>query len=169
MIIGAAIFALLLGAYVFLVLPRARVEQRVVSVGVFLILIGLVYGGATELLSRPKPLRLEWRDAGKTEVISAVPIEDEAIYLWLSMPDEREPRAYVLPWSRDAAQQLQDATNKAEADGGAVEMAMSRGQGPDTDDEPLFYARPQPPMPEKDYRVTGPLTYARPGTAKRSE
>src|SRR3546814_15454178 len=101
-IIGTAIFALWLGAYLFLVLPRARVEQRVVSVGVFLILIGLVYGGATELLSRPKPLRLEWRDAGKAEVVSAMPIEDEAIYLWLSMPDEREPRAYVLPWSRDA-------------------------------------------------------------------
>src|SRR3546814_892358 len=117
MIIGTAIFALLLGAYVFLVLPRARVEQRVVSVGVFLILIGLVYRGATELLSRPKPLRLEWRDAGKAEVVSAMPIEDEAIYLWLSMPDEREPRAYVLPWSRDVAQQLQDATNKAEASG----------------------------------------------------
>src|SRR3546814_17064488 len=138
MIIGTAIFALLLGAYVFLVLPRARVEQRVVSVGVFLILIGLVYGGATELLSRPKPLRLEWRDAGKAEVVSAMPIEDEAIYLWLSMPDESEPRAYVLPWSRDVAQQIQDATNKAEARGGAEEMAQTRGKGTAHENERWF-------------------------------
>jgi len=93
-----------------------------------------------------------------------VPIEDQAIYVWLTMPNEREPRAYVLPWSRNAAQQLQDAMNKAEANGTAVEMMLSQEQGHSAD-EPLFYARPQPPMPAKDDQGAGPLIYVQPGGA----
>ena len=164
MIIAAIIFALLLGAYVFLLLPRARTAQRGVAIGVFFVLVGLVYGGAMELLGRPKPLRLEWRDGAAAEVVSAVPVEDKAIYLWVAMPDEPEPRAYVLPWSTQVAQQLQDAMNAAEAQGTQVEMASSMEQGLDQD-EPLFYARPQPPMPAKNYQVAGPLVYAQPDHA----
>ena len=77
-------------------------------------------------------------------MLSGVPVENEAIYLWLTMPGSPEPRAYVLPWSQSAAQQLQDATGKAEADGTAVEMAMPSETGLDTR-APMFYAQPQPP------------------------
>ena len=46
-----------------------------------MLLIAVVYGGSIELLGRPKPLRLEWRDAADAQVVSAVPVENEAIYV----------------------------------------------------------------------------------------
>ena len=80
-----------------------------------------------------------------------------------TMPGAPEPRAYVLPWSQNAAQQLQDAMGKAETDGTAVEMAMASDAGLDTR-EPMFYALPQPPLPVKDYQSSArPLIYTQPG------
>ena len=79
MIAIGPIYALLLGAYIFLVLPQAGPLRRVISVGVFLILIAVVYGGATELLGRPKPLWLEWRTADRAQVVSAVPVENPLV------------------------------------------------------------------------------------------
>ena len=113
-----------LGTFIFLILPHAGLARRTLSVGIFVLLIAVVYGGAIELLGRPKPVRLEWRDAADAEVLSAVPVENEAIYVWLVMPDSLEPRAYVLPWSVQAAQQLQEAMSQAEAEGTAVRMTL---------------------------------------------
>ena len=163
MMIAPIVFALLLGAFIFVILPHAGVARRTLSVGIFLALIAVVYIGASELLGRPKPLGLEWRDVEKAQVLSGVPVENDAIYLWLTVPGSPEPRAYVLPWSQNAAQQLQDATGKAEAEGTAVEMAMPSGGGLDTR-EPMFYAQPQPPLPAKDYQssAAGPLVYEQP-------
>ena len=165
MIIAAVIFALLLGAFIFVVLPHASVTRRAISVSIFLALIAIVYGGAAELLGRPKPLRLEWRDSAKAQVLAAVPVENDAIYVWLTTPASPEPRAYVLPWSQKAAQQLQDAMNKAEEQGTAAQMAMSPEAGQDGG-EPMFYAPPQPPLPAKDYTSGAqPLNYPQPDSS----
>jgi hypothetical protein len=161
MIISALVFALLLGAFIFLILPRAGLMRRALSVGIFVLLIALVYGGSIELLGRPKPLRLEWRNAADAEVISAIPIENEAIYVWLMMPESSVPCAYVLPWSLQAAQQLQDAMTQAEVDGTAVRMTTPFAASLD-DREPMFYAMPQPAMPPKDYQNGSPLLYQQP-------
>jgi hypothetical protein len=164
MILSAAVFALLLGAFVFAVLPRAGPAGRAVAATVFVLLTAVVYGGGVELLGRPKPLHLEWRAAAEVRVVGAVPVENESIYLWLTLPDQAEPRAYVLPWSLQAAQQLQAAMSDAEANGTGVRMAMPFD--PDLDDrEPMFYAMPQPALPQKDYRDTGPLVYQPPDRA----
>ncbi len=156
MIVSATVFALLLGAFVFLILPRAGLARRALSVGIFMLLIAVVYGGSIELLGRPKLLQLEWRDAADAQVMSAVPVENEAIYVWLLMPGSSEPVAYVLPWSMQVAQQLQVAMSQAEAEGTAVRMAMPFEPSLD-DREPMFYAMPQPAMPPKDYRAESPL------------
>jgi hypothetical protein len=160
MITSAVLFALLLGAFVFLILPRAGLARRTVSVGVFVVLIALVYGGGIELLSRPKPLRLEWRDAADAQVLGALPLENEAIYVWLVMPHSPEPRVYALPWSVQAAQQLQDAQSEAAVNGTGVQMTTPFETSLD-DREPLFYAMPQPAMPPKDQQ-DGPLVYLQP-------
>ena len=161
MIIFAILFALLLGAFIFLILPRAGLARRTLSVGLFLVLITIVYGGAVDLLGRPKPLRLEWRDAADAQVLGAMPVENEAIYVWLMIPGAAEPCAYVLPWSLQAAQQLQQAMSQAEADGTGVRMTMPFEPSLD-DREPMFYAMPQPAMPPKDYEGSGPLVYQQP-------
>ncbi|MER9237210.1 hypothetical protein NKI56_35500 [Mesorhizobium sp. M0622] len=165
MMIAPVIFALLLGAFIFVVLPHAGFARRTLSVGIFLALITVVYVGASELLGRPKPLGLEWRDTAKAQVVGAVPVENEAIYVWLTTPGSTEPRSYVLPWSQQAAQQLQDAMGKAEADGTGVEMKMQTADAGLDTREPMFYARPQPALPAKDYQSgVRPLVYTQPGS-----
>jgi hypothetical protein len=164
MIASAVVFALLLGAFIFVVLPRAGLARRALSAGMFVVLIALVYGGGIELLGRPKPLRLEWREAGEVKVLSAVPVENEAIYLWLDMPGAPEPRAYVLPWSLRQAQQLQTAMSEAEANGTGVRMSMPTDSGLDVR-EPKFYAMPQPALPAKDYDSAAPVIFRQPDQA----
>jgi uncharacterized SAM-binding protein YcdF (DUF218 family) len=119
MIVSAVFFALLLGAFVFLVLPRGRLWQRTASATVFVLLIALVYGGSIELLGRPKPVRLEWRDMEKAQVLGASMREDQAIYLWLQFDGAPEPKVYTLPWSLETAQNLQNAMQEGEAQGPA--------------------------------------------------
>jgi len=163
MILSAILFALLLGAFIFLVLPKTRGWRRAASVATFLILIGLVYGGSVELLSRPKPMRLEWRGAKEAKVLAATMVEAQAIYVWLETADAPEPRAYVLPWSTKTAQALQDAMQKGQATGRDVRMSKPFNPGLD-DREPKFYAAPQPATPAKNYAGTGTdtLVYQRP-------
>ena len=84
------------------------------------------------------------------------------IHLWLQLPDEVEPRGYVLPWSTELAEQLQKA--QREADEGQTELRMSRPFEPSLDDrEPKAYALPQPAMPPKDMMDPPPEVYVAPG------
>jgi hypothetical protein len=161
MIISAIVFCIAARAFIFLFLPRAGLARRSLSVGIFVLLIAVVYGGSIELLGRPKPLRLEWRDAADAQVVSAVPVENEGIYVWLLMRDSSEPCAYVLPWSLQAAQQLQEAMSQAEADGTAVRMTTPFESSLDHR-EPMFYAMPQPAMPPKDDQQGSPLVHRQP-------
>lgn len=108
------------------------------------------YAGFAELLGRPKPADLEWasRNASEATVLAAEMREGEAIYLWLQLEDVGEPRAYVLPWSTDAARQLHEAQGRAEDMGTEVRM-RSPFYDADEGGERMFYAAPQPPLPPK--------------------
>ncbi len=158
----AAGFALLLGAFIFFVLPRGRVWQRATSATIFLVLIGVVYGGSIELLSRPKPLRLEWREATEAKVIGATMREGEAIYVWLEVPGADMPRAYALPWDLQMAQQLQEAMQEGQATGSDVQMSMPFDPGLD-DRDPKFYAAPQQALPDKNYSGGNTFVFHQPG------
>jgi hypothetical protein len=155
--LSALAFALLLGMFIFAVLPRGRLWQRTLSAGLFVVLVVVVYGGSAELLGRPKPMRLEWRDAQHAKVLGSSLRENDAIYLWLQFDNGSEPRAYRLPWSIEAAQQLQTATQEGEANGTGVQMSMSGEVGLDQR-EPKFYAEPQQALPDKNYGRIGPLS-----------
>lgn len=161
MIISAVLFALLLGAFIFFVLPRGVVWQRAASAGLFAALIALVYGGGIEFLGQPKPIRLEWRNTQEAELVGATMVEDQAIYVWLQFDGNPEPRAYALPWDLKAAQQLQQAMQEAEANGTGVRMKLSPGETMDGG-EARFWAKPQAPMPDKNYDASGPLIYQQP-------
>jgi hypothetical protein len=154
MIISAFAFTLLLGAFIFAVLPQGTRRQRVASVFVFVLLIGAVYAGSIDLLSLPKPVRLEWRSLAKAEVLGASIREGKAIYVWLRIGDSPEPRSYMLPWNTEVAQQLQDAMQAGQANGTGVEVSrpfdVSNQPG-----EPKFYPGPQRPPPPKHYSSHG--------------
>ena len=156
MIISAILFALLLGAFVFLVLPRGKGWQRGASATIFVVLIAVVYAGSIELLSRPKPLRLEWRDAKEAQVVSASLREGEGIYVWLQFDGASEPRSYILPWNMKTAQQLQTAMQEGQAKGTDVKMTMPSASSGLDDREPKFYAEPQQALPDKDYGASSP-------------
>jgi hypothetical protein len=156
MIFGAIAFALLLGAFVFRVLPRGVVWQRSASAALFVLLVGLVYGGAVELMGQPKPMRLEWRGGmEEADVLGASMAEGEAIYVLLQAPDGSPPRFYEIPWTEPAAEALQQAMREGQENGTGVKMAGG-GQGgqPGNDTrEPMFYAEPQQALPDKNYRT----------------
>jgi hypothetical protein len=122
------------------------------------------YASLVGLLSKPKPLDLEWwqSEAAEAEVFASRLVEDEAIYVWLQLPEVVEQRAYVLPWDRARAEQLQNATREAQQNGGGVRMRLPFEPSLD-DHEPKFYAQPQPALPPKDLVQPPPEPYQPPG------
>ncbi len=118
------------------------------------------YASLVELLSRPKPISLEWKhgDLSEAVVLGANLREGKSIYLWLRMAGLDEPRAYVLPWDQKLAQQLHDAQREAESQGTAVHMNRPFESSYDNRRR-LFYAMPQPPQPPKEIPSQGPLQF----------
>jgi len=94
--------------------PRIpRVRAAALAIATLLIPVG--YLQAIELLSRPKPMKFEWlqRDATVAQILGASFDEGRAIYLWLRVEQEIEPRYYVLPWRQEAAQKLEELIDNA--------------------------------------------------------
>ena len=56
----------------------------------------------SDLLSRSKPIHLEWamRTVGEENVLGASAREGEAIFVWLKIEGIDEPRTYKMPWSQ---------------------------------------------------------------------
>jgi hypothetical protein len=124
----------------------------------------LGYASLVDLLSKPKPVDMEWwlSSAAEAEVLASRLVEGEGIYLWLQLPEAAEPRAYVLPWNRNSAEELQQATREAEREGAGVRMRLPFEPSLD-EREPRFYARPQPAPPPKDLAEPPPQFYQPPG------
>ena len=143
--------------------PR-RLAIKAAALAATALFLPLAYASLIELLSKPKPVELEWwlDHAAEAEVVASRAIEDEGIYLWLQLPEIAEPRAYVLPWDRASAEQLQQALRDAEQKGSAVQMRLPFEPSLD-DREPKFYALPQPALPPKDLLQPPPEFYQPPG------
>lgn len=139
--------------------PR-RLAVRVTALALATLFIPLGYGSLADLLSRPKPVAMEWlhKSAAQAVVLGASFVEGKHIYVWLQMPDGGEPRAYALPWSQDTAEQLQDARRKAE-DTGTVVLMRTPFEPSWDNREPRFYAEPQPAMPPKDWQPGPPALH----------
>ncbi len=126
-----------------------RLAINVGALGLAALLMASSYGGFVELLGRPKPVSLEWiAQAEDVTVVGARKREDEAIYLWLEFETASAPRAYVIPWTQENAEQLQKAMRDAEAQGGEVRMRTPFAKRQQTN-EPVFYAQPQAAPPPK--------------------
>ena len=128
--------------------PRA-LWIKVGALGVTTLFVPLTYLSMTELLSRPKPVALEWtRGLGEARVLGADLREGEAIFLWLRVPGTDDPRSYQLPWDQKLAEQLHKAQREA-AQLGTDVRAKNLRRGPEGDEKPVFYARPQDALPPK--------------------
>ncbi len=144
--------------------PR-RLWVKLTALGVTALFLPLSYMAFSDLLSRPKPVQVEWLQKGlkEAEVLAVQFREGEAIYLWLGLGALSEPRAYALPWSDQAAQQLHAAMREAEAEGTGVQMRLPFEPSLD-ETEPQFYARPQEPPPDKAQQADRPLMMPPPET-----
>jgi hypothetical protein len=143
---------------------RLAVKGTALATGV--LLLPLSYASLVDLLSRPKPIDLEWwqKHAQEATVLGSELHEGQGIYLWLQLPDVAEPRGYVLPWSRTTAEQLQAAERQAEQQQGGGTVRMRLPFEPSLEDrEPMFYAQPQPAPPPKDLADPAPQIYQPPG------
>jgi hypothetical protein len=143
--------------------PR-RLPIKGTALATSVLFLPLGYAGLVDLLSKPKPVDLEWwlSDAAEAEVLAARLVENRGIYLWLQLPGLAEPRAYVLPWDRASAEQLEQARREADEQGGDVQMRLPFEPSLDPD-ESKFYARPQPAPPPKDQLEPPPQLYQPPG------
>ena len=139
--------------------PRA-LWIKVGALSIAVLFLPATYVSVVDLLSRPKPIALEWQRAGLAEarVIGAELREGEAIYLWLRTPGAEEPRSYVLPWDQKLAEQLHRAQREANARGTAVRARGLFATGQDRQ-QPVFYAMPQPALPPKEAPAQNPLVF----------
>jgi hypothetical protein len=129
--------------------PRA-LWVKVGALAITAFFVPLTYVSLVELLSRPKPIALEWGRAGLAEakVLGAELREGQSIYLWVRVPGVDEPRSYLLPWDQKLAQQLHKAQREANERGTDVRARNLFKHGP-RDDHAMFYARPQESRPPK--------------------
>lgn len=117
----------------------------------------VAYAALSDLLSKPKPVALEWLNSQTEEatVLGSTMREGKGIYLWLQMANIEEPRSYVMPWSQEMAQQLQDAMEEAQEQESGVRMRLPFEESLDNEN-PKFYALPQPAMPDKNEALQSP-------------
>ena len=139
--------------------PR-KLGVKIIALTLAVLALPAAYASFTELLSRPKPLHLEWaqRTLPEATVLSAQLQEGKHIYLWLALPNLEQPRAYTLPWNEELAKQLHRAQQHAEEQGANVRMRKPFENSLDPN-EPLFYAPPQPPPPAKSEPTQTPLIF----------
>ena len=111
----------------------------------------VAYASLSTMLSRPKPIELEWsRDRlADAAVLGARMEEGKAIYIWLGMEGVDDPRAYVLPWNQELAKQLHGAQRTAEQTGTRVLMRKPFENSLDERNQ-VFYAAPVQPPREKE-------------------
>ena len=110
------------------------------------VVMALGYVGYSELLSKPKPVGLEWGmgSVAEAELLGASTREGEAIYVWLQIPGLDEPRAYTMPWNREVAQQLESANREARANRPVVRVRRPFGEATrGARDQSVFYAAPR--------------------------
>jgi hypothetical protein len=129
---------------------RRMLLPKIGAIALAVGLFGAGYVTTVELLGRPKPIDTQWFGAHLAEarVVAAEMHEDVAIYIWLAVEGEEAPLSYALPWSDQAAQQLNGAMQQAEEEGTEVEMRSPFESAPD-DDDPMFYATPPEALPPK--------------------
>ena len=160
---AATLLAVALG-FVAVWAPRRPLVKFAVA-GLVLAFVPLHFLALADLLSRPKPVSLEWwaAHADEATVLASTLREGHGIYLWLQLAGSDEPRAYVLPWNRALAEQLLKALAEAEEYDGQVKMRWPFEPSLD-DREPKFYALPQPAPPPKDLTPHNPEFYAGPSS-----
>jgi hypothetical protein len=143
---------------------RRRMFPKMSALVTAILILPLSYASFSDLLSKPKPVNLEWwfDNSEEATVVSSIMREGEGIFLWLQIGGIMEPRSYVMPWDQELAEQLNEAQQQAEESNSELRMRMPFETSLD-ELEPKFYAMPQMAPPPKDFFDGGPQVYEQPG------
>jgi len=123
-------------------------------VSLSIIIAPVTYLAIADLLSRPKPVKLELISVQQAEVLGFRIVPDEAIYVLLGLPNRAEPRYYKIPWtkgSRKTARKLQQGWQERKKKGGKLLMVRPFG-GLNSKDKVRF-THPDPPHSERAKQV----------------
>lgn len=126
-------------------------RARLLLLGLFSALLGIIFSASASLMGRAKPIEFGWLQpqAEAANIISGHLLEGRGIYLTINW-DGEEPLLYVMPWDQKTAQQLLEALAEAEQNGTQAKMKMPVGKTQiSQNDEAPFYAPPQPQPAEK--------------------
>lgn len=150
----------LLVAYLLLCLGYAlfslKTTRSPLFRGISLMYLGISVGLAlylyNQLLSQPRPLSQElFNNAEEAVVLATHPRSGEAIYLWLQLPGSAQPAYYVMPWSGQAAEELEISQREAREHGGRVVMNgpfnQDRRHGLRSEEEERIFFPAVPPRP----------------------
>lgn len=129
---------------------------RTILVVLFASFLPLGYSSLAELTGRPRPISLIWMKNHlisnikelDAEVLWYVLVEGKGIYLYLRLPDKKEPLSVVLPWNQERARRLKKGMEGASGRGGKLKMKFSFEYSLDMS-QPMFYETPQPAYPPK--------------------
>ncbi|MCG8355530.1 MAG: hypothetical protein MI920_08175 [Kiloniellales bacterium] len=145
-VLGAIVAAL---ANIAIWSGRGR-RWKLFALALVAVFLPLSYLTVVDLLSRPKPVLVEWSPpiSEETKVIAAKMEEDVAIYIWIDREGASDPRAYKLPWDEQMARELHEAQRTAEQEGGSVRVRL-RQAAERIEGERMFYAEPQEAPPPK--------------------
>ena len=125
-VIGAMLAAVL--SLISIWAPR-RLPVKGTSLATSVLFLPLGYASLVDLLSKPKPVEMEWWASGaaEAEVLASRLVEGAGIYLWLQLPDIAEPRAYVLPWDRQAPRSCRRRSARPTSKAAACRCACRSG------------------------------------------
>jgi hypothetical protein len=160
---GAGLLLLVLLCSICIWAPR-QAFVKICALVTAALYVPLGYASLSELMSTPKPVSLEWwlSRTNEATVLASSIREGKGIYLWLQLTNVEEPRAYVLPWKKELAEDLQKAMREAESAESGVGVRLPFEPSLENQ-EPKFYALPQPAMPPKDMTDPPPTYYKQPG------
>ncbi|MFT5112879.1 MAG: hypothetical protein ACI8P9_002207 [Parasphingorhabdus sp.] len=136
---------------VIAVWSRRRLLVRLAATGVFIAIAAVGMYALLDLLSRPKPSALEMssKDVEEALVLAVNVDEGKAIYVWLRLPAQREPRAYAFPWSLEMASELKKAIKQAADDRTSLHMRQPFDPSNEIRQAPRFYSLPPERLPLK--------------------
>ncbi len=138
---------------------RNKTRVRMLGLVIFIAMLPLLAGSGFMALGHPAPWVSEITvPAGSHDVIAVKLIQDEAIYLWLSIAGEAAPRSYVLPWWAGEAQRLDRLLGKRNQKGQRFMVDVPPQPFNDTR---TYHPKPQPRMPDKVIPLSLPPIYER--------
>ena len=142
--IGFGTLALGLGAFALWLAGGRWFAAAGLALGLLVAYVGLV-----ETMSRPKPVGLEFtnRYANTAKIIAYQFAEPDAIYLWLELPGQPEPRSYVVPWSIDTAEKMRGVIEGAAGEAIVIEQPFQHSWH-ERESLPM-HPDPQPMLPSK--------------------